>query len=63
MSGAGWGATLLGAVAAMGWLAGPMPLPPQFHASGQLEREWADTAAHSRRNWPLAERAVPSPGD
>jgi hypothetical protein len=39
MSSEGWGATLLGAVAAMAWLAGPMPLPPQYHASGPAERE------------------------
>ena len=30
----GWRATLLGAIAAMGWLAGPVPLPPHYHPIG-----------------------------
>jgi hypothetical protein len=29
----GWGPTLLGAVAAMAWLGGPLPLLPELHAS------------------------------
>lgn len=39
MTGDGWGATLLGAVAAMAWLGGPMPLLPDLHATAASETD------------------------
>lgn len=59
----GWGATLLGAVAAMAWLGGPLPLLPRVHAPGVAERAQQEIVAHPRRKRPLVLRAIPSAGD
>jgi hypothetical protein len=64
MSRDGWGPTLLGAVAAMAWLPGPLPVPPRYDttvaadpaASVVPECGWAAVPAHSRPSRLLARR-------
>jgi len=47
-----WNRTVLGAIGAMAWVAGPTPLPPEFQpAREELE---PDAATGRRRGgWPL----------
>jgi hypothetical protein len=57
MTRAEWGRTLLGALGAMAWLGGPMPLPQQFQPTGHEPDPPVAAGGRARRKWPLAQEA------